>query len=90
MDTLVVMTWFLEHGIRVPGEVSVISFQWESFLERVRPRPAWYRTDPAIHAIKLCRCLTRADQDCQGLSLIFPKFFKNDALARPRRKSSLA
>lgn len=89
MDTLVVNTWFLEHRIRMPEEVSVISFQWESFLERVRPRPAWYRTDPVKHAAKLCRCLDHPNRDQIGPSLIFPQFFKNEALARPRRTSSL-
>ncbi len=79
-DTLVVINWFLERGIRLPRDVSLISFQWESFLERLRPQPAWYYTDPKKHARKLCRLVAHPGPGKKAPSLIFPVFHKNDTL----------
>lgn len=81
-DTLVVINWFLERGIQIPWDVSLISFEWASFLERIRPRPAWYFTDPKEHAHKLCRLVLRSPGDTRSPRLIFPKFIKNGAVAR--------
>ncbi len=86
MDVLVVITWFLENGLRIPQDVSLISFQWESFLDRVRPLPAWYHTNPKKHAARLCRCITNANTDRDAVGLTFPEFVRNNALARPGRQ----
>ncbi len=82
MDTLVAMSWFLEKGIRIPTEVSLISFQWESFLDRLRPLPAWYYTDPREHARKICRLVTHPTSKQGPANLTVPTFFKNNTVAR--------
>jgi len=79
-DTLVAMNWFLEKGIRVPGDVSLISFQWESFLERLRPLPAWYYTDPKVHARKLCRLIFHPVYQARSPRLLFPVFCQNETI----------
>jgi len=86
MDMLVVITWLLEMGIRVPQDVSIISFQWESFLERIRPMPAWYYTDPKEHARKICRLVASPDQKKRRQNLIIPSFIKNGAVGPPGKR----
>lgn len=80
-DTLVAANWFLKQGIEVPRDVSLISFQWQDYLERLRPLPAWYYTDPRLHARKLCRLVLHPPIRKQSLHLIIPTFFKNGAVA---------
>ena len=83
-DTLVALNWFWEKSIPVPHDVSIISYQWESYLERVRPVPAWYYTDPKAHAKKLCRLIFNPPSDRRSPRLHIPIFYKNDTLAPPR------
>lgn len=81
-DTLVAMNWFFEKGMSLPRDVSLISFQWESFLERLRPQPAWYYTDPKSHARKLCRLIFHPSQTKKSPRLLMPVFCKNGTVAR--------
>ncbi len=83
-DTLVVMNWFFEKGIHLPRDVSLISFQWESFLERLRPRPAWYYTDPKNHARKLCRLIFHSGAAKKSPRLLMPVFYRNETLAESK------
>lgn len=83
-DTLAVMNWCWERGIRIPRDVSLISFEWAPFLEYLRPLPAWYFTNPKEHARKLCRLVLRPSGDARSPRLIFPKFVKNDTTIRAR------
>lgn len=83
-DTLVAASWFLEHGLRVPQDVSLISFEWAPFLERLRPLPAWYYTDPKDHARRLCRLALRPPGDIRSPRLIIPEFIRNGAVGRPK------
>lgn len=83
MDALAVVIWFLEKGIRVPRDVSLISFQWESCLDAVRPLPAYYKSDPKEHARKLCRLAIAPWHKKKSPSLIIPNFFKNGTVAPP-------
>lgn len=80
-DTLGVMQWLLKKGIRTPQDVSLISFQWEGYLERLIQRPAWYYTDPMAHAHKLFRIILNPADNRFQPKLIFPDFHKNDTLA---------
>lgn len=82
-DTLVALNWFWENGIRLPKDVSLISYQWESYLERLRPLPAWYYTDPKAHAKKLCRLIFNPPQDRKSPRLHIPIFYKNETLGPP-------
>lgn len=84
-DTIVVINWFWEQGIKVPEDVSLISFEWAGFLERIRPRPAWYYSDPKEHARKICRLVLRSPGDTRSPRLVFPKFVKNGAVSHPRK-----
>lgn len=80
-DTLVTMNWFFEKGMVLPRDVSLISFQWESFLERLRPQPAWYYTDPKNHARKLCRLIFHPSRSKKSPQLLLPVFYKNETVA---------
>lgn len=86
-DTLTAFHWFLKNGIRVPQDVSLISFQWEGYLERLRPLPAWYYTEPKLHATKLCRLIFNPWGGKRTPRLIFPEFFKNETLGLPKRRA---
>lgn len=87
-DTLVVYHWLLKKGYRVPQDISLISLQWEGYLERLRPMPAWYYTDPKLHARKLCRLILNPWNEKRAPRLIFPAFIKNETLAAPKNISS--
>ena len=82
-DTLVILNWGLARGMQLPRDLSLISYQWESYLERLSPKPAWYYSDPTVHARKLARLLLRASSRQPLLRPILPTFHKNDTLARP-------
>lgn len=64
-------------------DVSLISFQWESCLDAVRPLPAYYKSDPKEHARKLCRLAIAPWHKKKSPSLIIPNFFKNGTVAPP-------
>ncbi len=82
MDLLVVSMWLLEKAISVPRQVSLVSLQWESFLERIRPLPAWYYTDPKKHAAQICRRIIHHAPNVPSVRLI-PRFCKNASVAPP-------
>lgn len=82
-DALVVVNWMLEKKLRVPTDVSLISYQWQGFLEWVIPRPAWYFSDPKLHARKLCRLVLNPPQERKSPRMILPAFFNNGAVAAP-------
>jgi Transcriptional regulators len=82
-DTLVALNWFWENGIRLPKDASLISYQWESYLERLTPLPAWYYTDPRAHAKKLCRLIFNPPPDRKSPRLHIPIFVKNETLGPP-------
>ncbi len=82
MDLLVVHDWLLEQRIAVPGQVSLISFQWEPYLERINPLPAWYYSDPLLHARHLARRIIQNRRDTESVRLA-PVFFRNASVAPP-------
>jgi len=86
-DTLVVFHWLLQNGFQTPRDISLISFQWEGYLERLRPLPAWYYTEPKLHARKLCRLIFNPWNGKRPPRLIFPAFFKNETLEPPQERA---
>lgn len=89
MDLLVVHDWLQAHRIAVPETVSLISFQWGSFLERINPLPAWYFSDPLLHARHLARRILQNRRDVKSVRLA-PVFFRNASVAPPPGQSAQA
>jgi len=81
-DLLVVMNWCLERGMQIPCDLSLISYQWESYLERLRPGPACYHSDPGEHARKLSRLLLRPLPAARSPLPVIPRFHRNGTVAR--------
>lgn len=82
-DALTALTWFPRNRLRTPQDVSLISFQWAAFLERISPCPAWYYADPQDHARKICHFILRNPNTARPPRLLFPKFVKNETLGPP-------
>lgn len=84
-DLLVVMNWCLERGIRIPHELSLICYQWESYLERLYPVPACYHSDPREHARKLSRLLLQPPPARRSPQPVIPRFLRNGTVATCRK-----
>ena len=79
-DALVLMVELLTMGIRVPGEVSIISRDPDAVFERIQPRIASYLFDPVRHARAVCRILRCGKATDRWL---IPTFDKGESLAPP-------
>lgn len=82
MDTLVVLTWLMGAGIRMPRDVSLISLETQSFLDRITPSVARYEGDPLDFSRHICRLVTRTGTKCMAVRLI-PGFQRNATIDAP-------
>lgn len=82
MDTLVVLTWMMSVGIRTPEDVSLISLETASFLNRIVPSVARYEGDSLEFAREVCRLANRMTEKNTAIRLI-PSFSRNQTVGRP-------
>ena len=80
---LTVIGHLLRQGIRLPGQVSLISRDDDSFFKYVVPTVARYRSPPAVFARKLSRIvvqLTRGTNVPAKNTLLVPQFIKGETM----------
>lgn len=81
---LTVITYLMSKGIRIPEEVSIISRNYDWFLDDIYPRVAHYRFDSNLFARRLARLVVQLATT--GLlparpTWIMPTFRRGDTLA---------
>lgn len=74
-----VLTWLLQQGLRIPGQMSLMCRDDEPFLQHLHPEPTRYQRSPEAFAKKLSRLITEHSllgKKPQTASLIMPDFIK--------------
>ncbi|MEN3941225.1 substrate-binding domain-containing protein [Prosthecobacter sp. SYSU 5D2] len=77
------LTWLLQQGINIPGQVSLISRDDEPFLQHLHPEPTRYRRSAETFAKKLARLITTCGDGSPGRAaapLLMPDFVKGGTL----------
>lgn len=80
------LTWLASQGIRVPGDLSIITLAWEPFLDHLVPEMTGYRVDREAVAKLMVRRLERlaaGDRHPGGNSWISPELVKGESVAAP-------
>lgn len=83
------LTWLLQQGISIPGQVSLISRDDEPFLQHLHPEPTRYRRSAETFAKKLARLITTCGDGSPGRSaapLLMPDFVKGGTLGPVTRR----
>ena len=78
-----VQTWLLGQGYHIPGQISLISRDDESFLHHLHPEPARYRRSAETFAKKLARLVISCGEgrSARGTSpLLMPEFLRGETL----------
>ncbi|MDB6169284.1 MAG: transcriptional regulator [Verrucomicrobia bacterium] len=69
-------------GLRVPQDISLLSIEWESFLDMVVPRIAHYEISPAQFARQIARGLLRSSSGNTEAVYLTPQFIPGGSLRR--------
>lgn len=79
------ITWLLAHGVRIPGQLSLLCRDDEPFLQHLYPEPARYRRSAETFAKKLARLVIQCTQPGSAVRsvLLMPDFVRGESLARP-------
>jgi LacI family transcriptional regulator len=79
---LTVFTQIIGRGLRVPQDLSLLSAEWEPYMDLLVPKVAYYIVSPAKLANKLAQALRTPRNNGQPIRLL-PEFVKGKSLARP-------
>jgi DNA-binding LacI/PurR family transcriptional regulator/DNA-binding transcriptional regulator YhcF (GntR family) len=81
-------TWLSEHGKRIPGDISLICREDDSFLRYLIPRPASYQYSPRLFALKIDsvvqRLITQPDKTVPEIHII-PRYTPGNSVGPPPR-----
>lgn len=83
------LTWLLQQGVSIPGQVSLISRDDEPFLQHLHPEPTRYRRSAETFAKKLARLITTCGDGAAGVAaapLLMPDFVKGGTLGPVARR----
>jgi DNA-binding LacI/PurR family transcriptional regulator len=83
------LTWLLQQGVSIPGQMSVISRDDDPFLQHLHPEPTRYRRSAEIYAKKLARLITTcgdASPLAAAAPLLMPDFVKGGTLGAVARR----
>lgn len=83
------LTWLLQQGVSIPGQVSLISRDDEPFLQHLHPEPTRYRRSAETFAKKLARLITTCGDGspCRtSAPLLMPDFVKGGTLGAAARR----
>ncbi|MBB5040401.1 substrate-binding domain-containing protein [Prosthecobacter dejongeii] len=78
-----VQTWLLGQGYRIPGQISLLSRDDESFLLHLHPEPARYRRSAETFAKKLARLVISCGEGRtirEASRLLMPEFLRGESL----------
>ncbi|MBL9191290.1 MAG: substrate-binding domain-containing protein [Opitutaceae bacterium] len=78
---LTVFTQVIGRGVKVPQEISLVSAEWEPYMDLLVPKVSYYIVSPAKLANKLAQAL-RAPRSDRPLIRLLPEFVKGRSLAR--------
>ncbi|TDU72831.1 LacI family transcriptional regulator [Prosthecobacter fusiformis] len=82
------LTWLLQQGVSIPGQMSLISRDDEPFLQHLHPEPTRYRRSAETFAKKLARLITTFGDGGPGRApapLLMPDFLKGGTLGPAAR-----
>jgi len=83
-----VATWLSENGKRIPGDISLICREDDSFLRYLVPRPASYQYSPRSFALKidsLVQQLIRQPKKVAPEIHIIPRYTPGNSVGPPPR-----
>jgi DNA-binding LacI/PurR family transcriptional regulator len=83
---LTVFSIITQMGLQVPGDVSMISRQAETFLTHLQPRPACYIQNHLKFANRLARITMRSlhgEFSGDQVVRLMPQFFSGESIAPP-------
>jgi DNA-binding LacI/PurR family transcriptional regulator len=83
LDSLSTLTYLLASGFRVPGDISLISQQADTPLERTFPSVSRYYADPLKLARYLCRLIQNSSFKNGKIRLI-PSWFQGETVGPAR------
>jgi len=78
---LTVFTQVIGRGVKVPQEISLVSAEWEPYMDLLVPKVSYYLVSPAKLANKLAQAL-RAPRSHGPPIRLLPEFVKGKSLAR--------
>ena len=79
---LTVFSHLMRLKMRIPQDISLLSFEWEPFLDMVMPRVAHYEIPPAQFAWQIARGFLRPRSKNTKASYIIPQFVGGSSLGR--------
>ncbi|MDB6092832.1 MAG: transcriptional regulator [Verrucomicrobia bacterium] len=80
--TLTAFSHLMRLGLRVPQDISLLSIEWEAFLDMVVPRIAHYEISPAQFARQIARALMRSAAANTEATYLNPVFVPGGSLRR--------
>jgi LacI family transcriptional regulator len=81
-SALTAFSHLMRRGLRVPQDISLVSIEWESFLDMVVPRIAHYEISPAQFALQISRALLRSATGSAEATYLNPQFVPGGSLRR--------